>query len=89
MKTITIEPSRMNDNSWNVYEWDRYPEGSVLACQSRKSFIDSSDDLEQLKRDYPTAELYDFPVDAHNDLPDTAPAWFDPQAIGESWGGDE
>ena len=38
----TIEP---DEQYWNVYEHGRYERGSVLAGQSRRSFIDSYESL--------------------------------------------
>jgi hypothetical protein len=87
-----IEPCANGTHGWDgktyaVYEYGEYPESSVLAGQTRRSFIDSSEDLEQLKRDHlgvPVSESSGYvPVN----IPSTPPDWFDPTYAGESWNG--
>lgn len=39
-----------------VYGWDTYPEGSVLAGQSRKVFLDSFETMEAAQAAFPDAK---------------------------------
>jgi hypothetical protein len=58
----TIE--RNTHGEFNVYQFDTYPNDSVLAGQTRKQFLDMYDTVELAKKDYPDAtEGY---RDAHN-----------------------
>lgn len=38
---------------WNVYEWGTYESHSVLAGQTKKSFVRSFDSLKELEEHYP------------------------------------
>ena len=70
----TIESNQYG--SYNVYEFDEYPEGSVLEGQTRKSFIDMYDSASEALREHPDAELGH--RDAHNHfdhLPDDGDSW--------------
>lgn len=42
---------------YSVYEFGRYPRSSVLAGQTRKSFLDSFDSLEEAQAAYPKADV--------------------------------
>ena len=58
----TIEANQYN--SFSVYEFGVYPESSVLAGQTRKTFLDMFDTIEEAKASYPEAvEGY---LDANN-----------------------
>lgn len=42
---------------YGVYEYDTYPESSVLAGQERRTFIASYETLEEAQEEHPDAEL--------------------------------
>ena len=50
----TIESNQYG--GYTVYEYGVYPRSSVLAGQTRKTFIDMFDTLEQAKAAYPKAD---------------------------------
>ena len=79
----TIEP---DEQYWNVYEHGRYERGSVLAGQSRRSFIASYESLQEARSAYPKADVIDHSTKLHhNPMPHHAPGWFDPADAGEVW----
>ena len=79
----TIEP---DEQYWNVYEHGRYERGSVLAGQSRRSFIDCYESLKEARSAYPKADVIDHSTKVHhNPMPHHAPDWFDPADAGEVW----
>lgn len=43
-------------DEYGVYEYDRYPRGSVLAGQERRTFLDSFETLEAARAKYPGAD---------------------------------
>lgn len=61
-KEMTIEKNQYG--TYSVYEFGEYPESSVLAGQTMKSFVDMYDTASAAKNDYPEAELGH--RDAHN-----------------------
>lgn len=70
---MTIEANEYG--TFSVYEFGVYPSSSVLAGQTRKSFVDMFDTIEEAKADYPHAD--EGFRDAHNHfdhLPDE-PDW--------------
>lgn len=86
---LTIEKKRSYNTQgfeWTVYEWGVYPHSSVLAGQTRKTFMDAFDTLEEALAAYPDAQALDGP--SHKPSNGLGPApepWFDPAAAGESW----
>ena len=59
---MTIEANQYG--TFSVYEFGVYPNSSVLAGQTRKTFVDMFDTIEEAKASYPDAdEGY---RDAHN-----------------------
>jgi len=87
MAYLTIEADHQPDGRyWNVYEHGRYERGSVLAGQSRRSFIDCYASLDEAKAAYPKADVLDHSTKVHhNPMPHHAPSWFDPAEAGEVW----
>ena len=84
-KRITIEPAQYG-HGVSVYEWGRYPRGSVLAGQTRKQYVDGFDTVEQAQAAYPKADVSGYRESAYNTfdhLPDEdgtlAEAIHDPQ----------
>jgi hypothetical protein len=49
----TIEKNAHGE--FNVYQFDTYPDDSVLAGQTKKQFLDMYDTAELAKKDYPDA----------------------------------
>jgi len=68
----TIEPA--SDNSYTVYEWGVYPRDSVLAGQTRKSFLNSFETLPEATQAYPKADVMSHQVSAGNTV-DHLPDW--------------
>lgn len=59
-KTYTIEMGRgetYRNGRWTVYSHDRYPRGSVLEGQDRRTFEDSYDSLELAQAAWPQARV--------------------------------
>lgn len=86
----TIEPCASRTSPWDgetfaVYRYSTYGESSVLAGQTKRSYIDSSTDLAQLRRDYPDAEVSEGVGYIAPEVPATPPEWFDPTIAGERW----
>jgi len=79
---MTIEPI---SSYYNVYQYDEYEESSLLAGQTRKSFIDSFDTIDEAVIEYPNAKVMEFEVFVSNYLPSVPPSWFDPMDAGEEW----
>jgi hypothetical protein len=77
------------DPEYGVYEYGYYEATSVLSGQSKRSCVGIYETLEAAQTAHPGAiwegegSNYTEPV-----IPDNAPAWFDPTAIGESWDGE-
>jgi hypothetical protein len=92
----TIEPA--TDGGFNVYGHGVYPGTSVLEGQSRRSFLDHFDSLEDAKYGWPEADVREGSSKPWQDpnasladlsgLPSSPPAWFDPRAAGERWDDD-
>jgi hypothetical protein len=87
---LVIEPCANGTHPWDgetyaVYRYDTYPEYSVLAGQTRRSFVDSSTDRNQLKRDHPEASISESSGYVPITIPHTPPDWFDPEIAGEVW----
>lgn len=61
MSNIQIEyPSRgatYANDAYGVYEYDTYPESSVLAGQTRRIFLDGFDTLREARAAYPEATI--------------------------------
>jgi len=78
MKEFTIERGRgmtYSNSSFTVYKHGTYPRGSVLAGESKRTFINSFPTLEEARKVYPQAEVlvdggttYQMPYLSH--LPD-------------------
>lgn len=77
-----------HDDEFGVYEYGVHPEGSVNAGQEKRSLKDRFPTLEAAKAAYPAAEVANGSLYREIRIPVAAPAWFDPDAIGESWDGD-
>jgi hypothetical protein len=90
-KDIRIEyPSRgatYNNPVYGVYEYDEYPYNSVLAGQTRRSFLNSFETLEEAQKEYPNASLHGCGYEPVN-IPKNPPAWFDEANAGERWDDD-
>lgn len=60
-RELTIEPARgetyNRPGEYVVYEYSEYPSSSVLAGQTRRVWVESSESLEELKAKYPTATV--------------------------------
>ena len=54
---VLQDEARYGNNRYVVKGYDTYPSHSVLAGQTRISFIDSFDTLEEAQEMYPEAEL--------------------------------
>lgn len=75
-------------DEYGVYEYDVYPESSVLAGQERRRFLNSFETLAAAKKAYPEAETYTLGAGTgyrEITIPHTPPAWFDPMNAGETW----
>ena len=58
----TIEIGRgatYQTSDWHVYEHGTYEQSSVLSGQSKRSFLDCFESLEDAKTAYPKAEVWD------------------------------
>lgn len=89
----TIERCQSETSPWDgetyaVYEYGTYPESSVNAGLPRRSFRDSSEDVDALKREWPEAKFSESTGPMTPDLPRTPPADFDPTIAGERWDDD-
>jgi len=80
--------------SFEVYRHGFYPSGSVLAGQSRRSFVAEYTSLREAKAAYPRARVsestrtYTDPnatLEELSGLPETPPAWFAPSDANETW----
>ncbi len=70
---MTIEANKYG--TFSVYEFGVYPNSSVLAGQTRKSFLDMFDTIEDAKAAYPeAAEGFRDPNNYFDHLPDE-PDW--------------
>jgi hypothetical protein len=75
---------------YGVYSYDVFPEGSVLAGQERRRFVDSFPTLEEAQQNFPQAHWTGGGSGYRAvPIPETPPAWFDPAAIGERWSEDD
>lgn len=76
-------------DTYGVYQYDTYPDSSVLAGQERRSFKGDFDTLEAAQAAFPEASWdgggcgYREPF-----IPVCPPDWFDSANAGESWEGD-
>lgn len=62
MRDLTIERGRgetYRTDRWTVYEHGTYERGSVLAGQSRRSWLDDFETLQEAIVAYPDAEVID------------------------------
>lgn len=75
-------------DEYGVYEYDTYPETSVLAGQERRRFLDSFPTLAEARAAYPDAEYTDGSGYREIHIPKTPPEWFDPLNAGERWSED-
>ena len=90
MPDIVIEyPSTgatYSHDEYGVYEYDVYPPYSVLAGQTKRSFLGSFDTLEGAKSAYPDAAWHgDGSGYTEQPIPTATPEWLDPDEIGENW----
>lgn len=81
MKHITIEPC---EGTYAAYEHDEYPQYSVLAGSPRRTFLEFGE-LDELKKEYPDAQICEGSTRVDIQLPDCPPDWFDPTIAGEEW----
>ena len=77
------------NNVFGVYEYDEYPGSSVLAGQSRRTWLGEYETLEEARAEYPNAVYNDCgsrfqPVNVSRIAPD----WFDESYAGERWDDD-
>lgn len=97
--SITIEPSVNGfGGAFVAYGHGEYPENSVLAGQSRRSFLMDGELLE-LRTVFPQAEVLDYSTREYRDpnaslaelsgLPRTPPSDFSELDAGERWNPDE
>jgi len=69
-RDFTIEPDTTYGD-YSLYEWGIYEDNSVLAGQSRKTFIKTYPTVEDALKDYPNAPVgYRNPNNTFNHLPD-------------------
>lgn len=61
-KETTIEQNQYG--TYSVYEFDEYPQSSVLAGQTRKQFLNMYKTAEEAAQEHPSADLCY--RDAHN-----------------------
>ena len=93
-KTLVIEyPSAgktYRNEKYGVYQYDTYPESSVLAGQERRSFLDDFDTLAEAQKNYPQASWDGEGGCGYRPvfIPVCPPDWFDPANAGESWDGE-
>jgi hypothetical protein len=78
-------------DQYGVYAYSEYPESSVLAGQTKRSFVDSFDTLAEAQKTYPAATWNGEGGSGYTPLvlPDTPPDWFDPANAGEVWHEDD
>lgn len=87
----TIEPDL--NGGFAVYGHGIYPESSVLAGQSRRSFLAAYDTVEEAVAAWPEASVMEYSTRVYrgetleeiSGLPACPPDWFDPAAAGETW----
>lgn len=82
---LTIEPlDEEAGGGYAVYQHGVYEEGSVLAGQSRRSFIEKFDTAEEAEAEYPTAQRTGSTKTPFV-FPDAPPSDFSPLDAGETW----
>jgi hypothetical protein len=74
-----------SDDVYGVYRYDEWPADSVLAGQSRRTFVESFDTLEEAQAAHPDAVWSEGSEYHAVRLPELAPKWFDPLDAGEEW----
>jgi hypothetical protein len=73
-------------DEYGVYSYGEYPGSSVLAGQTRRSFLGSYATLEETRSNHPGASWHGNGSGfVEQPVPETPPAWLDPTAIGERW----
>lgn len=74
-----MEKTIEENNQWNwfaVYEWSVYPNGSVLAGQDCKRFVDRYETLTEAQAAHPDADVgYRDACNTYDHLPDDADEW--------------
>lgn len=70
---------------YGVYEYDTYPENSVLAGQECRRFLDRFPTLAEAQHNYPDAEWWAGSGYREIVIPHEPPEWFDPSIAGETW----
>lgn len=83
------ETYQWDGRTYAVYAYSVYPDHSVLAGQESRAFLDSSDDLNKLKREFPEAEFSESTGYTPPALPTEPPDWLDPDNAGEAWSEDD
>jgi len=78
-----------SNDVYGVYEYDEYPMSSVLAGQSRRTWLDEFDSLEEAQAAYPNAVFNDAGSSYQPlNISRIAPDWFDESYAGERWDDD-
>jgi hypothetical protein len=74
-------------DEYGVYRYSTYEEGSVLAGQEKRTFLDGFETLEEAQAAYPEAEWSGDSGSGYREvyLPVSPPEWFDPSYAGERW----
>jgi hypothetical protein len=93
MKQVIEFPSvgaTYRDEDYGVYEYGVWGRGSVLAGQSRRTFIDSLKTLEEAQAKYPKAQWNGENNTGYieQSMSREPEDWFDPADAGESWDDD-
>lgn len=74
--------------AYGVYTYDQWPSSSVMAGQSRRTYIHEYKTLEEAQAEHPDAILLQASYVPPPPVPHTEPGWFDPMDAGEQWAED-
>jgi hypothetical protein len=77
-----------NSCRYVVKGFGSYPKSSVNYGMTRIVYLDCFDTEEEARAAYPDLSYGNKFLDTQ-DMPSTAPSWFDPTAAGEVWGEDD
>jgi hypothetical protein len=76
-------------DEYGVYEYDEYPDGSVLAGQPRRTSLGAFATLAEARAAHPGAGWHGAGSGyVDRPIPAGPPEWFDPDAAGEVWSDD-
>jgi len=76
-------------DTYGVYQYDTYPEDSVLGGQERRRNLGEYDTLEEAQAEHPGARFTEGSGFREIPLPIAPPPWFDPMNAGEVWHEDD